>query len=90
VTTPYGDSLLHLGYSNQFWVFTDNINGIPANYSRASGNGGQIIVIDRQNKVVMVTTAGNYDQPILRKSSWDLYYDFVFPAVIRSSKNMSK
>jgi CubicO group peptidase (beta-lactamase class C family) len=90
ITTPFGDSLLHLGYSNQFWVFTDNINGIPANYSRASGNGGQIIVIDRQNKVVMVTTAGNYYQTDLRKSSWDLYYDFVFPAVIRSSKNMSK
>ncbi|MDZ4792869.1 MAG: serine hydrolase [Bacteroidota bacterium] len=82
ISTPFGDSLLSIGYSNQFWIYADHINGRLVNYGQAQGNGGQIIVIDRQNNLVLVTTAGNYDRTNLRKSSWDLYYDFVYPAIL--------
>jgi hypothetical protein len=76
-----------VGYSNQFWIYADKINGTPAHYAQANGNGGQIVVIDKKSNLVLVTTAGIYDQAAPRKSSWDLYYDFVFRAVIRKNKN---
>lgn len=81
VTTPYSDSVGTIGYSNQFWVYADNINETLAHYAQAQGNGGQLIVMDKERKLVLVTTAGNYDQD-LPKSSHDLYHDFVFPAMI--------
>ncbi|HUS03362.1 MAG TPA: serine hydrolase [Chitinophagaceae bacterium] len=83
VSTLSGDPLLQLGYSNQFWIYSEYIQGHPAMYAQAQGNGGQIIVIDRKSNIVVVLTAGNYDVTELRKSSWNIYYDFVFPAVIR-------
>jgi CubicO group peptidase (beta-lactamase class C family) len=83
VSTPFGDSSLSVGYSNQFWIYSEKINGRLADYAQAQGNGGQIIVIDKQNDLVFVTTSGNYDQTAVKKSSWDLYYDFVFRAVMK-------
>ena len=83
VSTPHGDSLLHVGYSNQFWIYSEKINGRLADYAQAQGNGGQIIIIDKQNDLVFVTTSGNYDQIVIEKSTWNLYVDFVFRAVMK-------
>jgi hypothetical protein len=87
VTTPHGDSLLTVGYSNQFWIYADKINGTPSHYAQAQGNGGQIVVIDKKSNMVLVTTAGIYDQAAPRKSSWDLYYDFVFSSATKAVKS---
>jgi CubicO group peptidase (beta-lactamase class C family)/pimeloyl-ACP methyl ester carboxylesterase len=84
ITTPHGDSLMTVGYSNQFWIYADKINGTPAHYAQANGNGGQIVVIDKQSNLVFVTTAGIYDKVAPRKSSWDLYHDFVFLAIVKN------
>ena len=81
ITTPYGDSLLKAEYSNQFWVYSENILGSPITYIQAQGNGGQIVVIDKHSNLVLVLTAGNYDVAAPRKSSWNIYADFIYPAL---------
>ncbi len=90
VSTPFGNPVLSVGYSNQFWIYSENINGCPITYGQAQGNGGQIVVIDKQNNLVLVTTAGNYDRTNQRKSSWDLYYDFVYPAILKKNSTLEK
>ncbi|MBX2992988.1 MAG: serine hydrolase [Bacteroidetes bacterium] len=82
IATPYSDSTYHTGYSNQFWIPTEIVEGQEVSWIQCQGNGGQIVVIDKQFDLVLVITAGNYDQSDLRKSSWDIYFDFVYPAVV--------
>ncbi len=82
ISTPYSDSTYHTGYSNQFWLPTEIIEGKEVSWIQCQGNGGQIVVIDKKNDLVLVITAGNYDRSDLRKSSWDIYFDFVYPALV--------
>jgi len=82
VSTPYNDSIApHIGYSNQFWIPTEIIKGKLKTWVQAQGNGGQIIVIDKLNNLVAVITAGNYNLKNLRKTSWDIYPNFIYPAI---------
>jgi CubicO group peptidase (beta-lactamase class C family) len=87
ITTPYKyTDVPHVGYSNQFWTETQIFQGKPITIVRAQGNGGQIISIDQKYKLILIITAGNYDQSNLRKSSWDIYPDFIYPAVINGNE----
>lgn len=81
IATPY--SGLSLGYSNQFWIPTEKIGGKTITFIQAQGNGGQIILIEPGAKLVVVITGGNYNQSDLRKSSWDIYPDFIYPAILK-------
>ncbi len=90
ITIPYADSIVpFVGYSNQFWIFKQNIKGELGDYVQCQGNGGQLIQIDNKNNLVLIVTAGNYDQRKRIKSSFDIFPDFVYPAVIRK-KGMKK
>ncbi len=79
-----------VGYSNQFWIFKVNIKGGLVDYVQGQGNGGQIIQLDRRNNLVLVVTAGNYNERNIRKNSFNIYPDFVYPAVIRQDKSINK
>jgi CubicO group peptidase (beta-lactamase class C family) len=88
---PYADSIMRfVGYSNQFWIFKVNIKGELVDYVQGQGNGGQIIQLDRRNNLVLVVTAGNYNERNIRKNSFNIYPDFVYPAVIRQDKSINK
>lgn len=71
------------GYGYQFWKLVDTINGRIVTTVEATGNGGQKIEINKQENLILVITAGNYDTKNLRKTSFDLYLDFVHPSVIK-------
>ena len=71
-----------MGYSNQFWKPTEVRKGKEISWVQCQGNGGQIIIIDKLLDLVAVITAGNYNQFNLRKSAWDIYMDFIYPAVL--------
>lgn len=73
----------HIGYSNQFWHITEVIKGDTTRYMQCQGNGGQLIVQDKSNNLLFIITAGNYNRWNLRKNAFDLYTDFVYPAIIR-------
>ena len=73
----------HIGYSNQFWHITEVIRGDTTKYAQCQGNGGQLIMQDKRNNLLLIITAGNYNQWNLRKNAYDLYTDFVYPAIIK-------
>lgn len=71
------------GYGYQFWTLVDTVNASPVTTVEASGNGGQKIEINKQENLILVITAGNYDLKNLKKTPFDLYLDFVYPSVIK-------
>jgi CubicO group peptidase (beta-lactamase class C family) len=82
ITTQDADSIvLFAGYSNQFWIYTENIRTKLVSFVQCQGNGGQIILMDKKHDLVMVVTAGNYNQRDLRNGSYDIYPDFIHHAV---------
>jgi CubicO group peptidase (beta-lactamase class C family) len=83
ISTPYHDSTYHIEYSNQFWIQNEiSDDGKKLNWVQCQGNGGQIIIIDKLFDLVVVITAGNYDQVNLRRSSWDISWEFIYPSLI--------
>ncbi len=70
-------------YGYQIWryAFPPDENW-PSGFIELSGNGGQKVVIDAKTKAMVVITAGNYDRNDLKKNSFDIYPDIVFPALI--------
>lgn len=71
------------GYGYQFWTMVDSVQGQQVKTTEASGNGGQKIEMNRTKNLVLVITAGNYNLHNLRKTPYDLYLDFVYPAVTK-------
>jgi CubicO group peptidase (beta-lactamase class C family) len=57
------------GYGFQFWIFTETINGKLYSLPIAVGNGDQRIFIDSKNNMVVVMTAGNYNQWSIKNNS---------------------
>jgi CubicO group peptidase (beta-lactamase class C family) len=55
-------------YGYQFWLWEDQIMGKKTTIIACVGNGDQRIFIDKQNNVVTVVTAGNYNL-------WDIEND---------------
>ena len=53
------------------------------NYSLVefTGNGGQKVLMDSESDLMVVITAGNYDRSGLKKSSFDILLDIVYPAI---------
>lgn len=50
------------GYGYQFWIGNDTFNNKAINLAIAVGNGDQRIFFDRTNDLLVVITAGNYNQ----------------------------
>jgi CubicO group peptidase (beta-lactamase class C family)/pimeloyl-ACP methyl ester carboxylesterase len=73
----------HIGYHYQFWIPTLVVDGEKITTLEASGNGGQKIIVDRKSNIVVVITAGNYNQRNLKKNSNDILPDFVYRAIER-------
>jgi CubicO group peptidase (beta-lactamase class C family) len=77
----------YYGYGYQFWTLVDSVGNTQLKTVEASGNGGQKIEINKSEKLVLVITAGNYDAQDFTNSSYDLYLDFIYPAVSKNTSN---
>jgi CubicO group peptidase (beta-lactamase class C family) len=71
------------GYGYQIWIPTDEIGGEPVTTVEANGNGGQIIAINKKYNMVIVITAGNYNNRDLGWESPDIYLNHIYQAVIK-------
>jgi len=74
---PFGD--MKQGYGYQFWLSI--LPSQKKTVAVAIGNGNQRILIDRDNDMVIVITAGNYNNWSLINNSDKLILDFIYPAV---------
>ena len=66
------------GYGYQFWTETDTVKGKPLQLAIAVGNGGQRIVFDHKNGLMVVVTAGNYNQWNIKNNTDALIRDFLY------------
>jgi CubicO group peptidase (beta-lactamase class C family) len=73
-------------YGYQWWILRDTIMNKPVTISACIGNGGQRIFIDKENKLVVVFTGGNYDLPDTYLNPYKLLTEFIYPAIITSHR----
>jgi CubicO group peptidase (beta-lactamase class C family) len=66
-------------YGYQFWLFNDTFNNKPLKIAACVGNGDQRIFIDKANNLVVVATAGNYNQWNIENNIVKLVRNYVYP-----------
>jgi CubicO group peptidase (beta-lactamase class C family) len=69
------------GYGYQFWIFKTPGDNDKRPLPAAVGNGDQRIFIDRKKHLVVVVTSGNYNKWDVKKASYELLADFIYPAI---------
>ena len=74
----------NVGYGYQFWIFDGRtiFNTLDHPIVAAVGNGDQRIYWDAVNELIVVVTAGNYNNWTIKKDSEALLTDFVYPAIL--------
>jgi len=68
-------------YGYQFWIWPDIFNDSEFNMVAAIGNGGQNIFWDLKNDLIVVTTAGNYNNRSIKNDPYALLKNEVYPIV---------
>jgi len=71
-----------VGYGYQIWLPSFPVNGKWIRLKEFTGNGGQYVQIDQANGIMVVTTAGNYNNREMKKSTQVIIEDFVYPAML--------
>lgn len=75
------------GYGFQFWTSEENINGKKIEIQEAKGNGGQRVFFCKSLNLLVVVTAGNYNDWEIKNDSKALLINHILPAI---SKNISR
>jgi CubicO group peptidase (beta-lactamase class C family) len=68
-------------YGYQFWIWNDTVNNKPVRTVNCVGNGDQRIIFDKENDLVVVITAGNYNKWKIRKNSAAMMREYIGPSV---------
>jgi len=68
-------------YGYQFWLWDDQLMGKRTRIISCVGNGDQRIFIDKQNNVVVVATAGNYNIWDIENDAGELVRQYVYPSL---------
>jgi CubicO group peptidase (beta-lactamase class C family) len=74
------------GYGYQFWIFKENLNNQTIELPVAVGNGDQRILFDHKNDLLVVTTAGNYNQWTIKNNTGALLTNFIYPSFLTSNR----
>lgn len=69
-----------MGYGFQIWLPSFDVGGVRISLKEFSGNGGQLVQIDKANGLMIAATAGNYNNRGPLKTGRDLVEEFVYPA----------
>ncbi len=68
-------------YGYQFWIWDDAVGDVSFEIVSATGNGDQHIYWDTKNDIMIITTAGNYNQWDIRNNSAALYKSEIYPLI---------
>ncbi|MBK9163234.1 MAG: serine hydrolase [Acidobacteria bacterium] len=71
-----------LGYGFQIWLPSVDIGGTRVNLKEFNGNGGQFVMSDQDNGLMVAATAGNYNNRGPLKTGQDFVEAFVYPALL--------
>lgn len=74
------------GYGYQFWIFKEPVGDKTLDLVVAIGNGDQRILLDKHNKLLVITTAGNYNQWTIKNNVAGLLKNFVYPSLSTAVK----
>lgn len=77
-----------MGYGFQIWLESFEINGSRILHQAFNGNGGQRVLIDQANGIMIAATAGNYNNRGPLKNVQDFSDQFVYPSL--SDKKIGK
>lgn len=75
----------HAGYGFQFWTYKESINDKEIEIQESKGNGGQRIFFCRSLNLLVVITAGNYNNWEIENDSKKVLTNYVIPALHLSS-----
>lgn len=75
-----------MDYGYQTWLPIVATGDASMSLIGFNGNGGQVVVIDKERNLISVVTAGNYNRRDLKKSSEDIHLDMVHPALVMQTK----
>ncbi len=70
----------HGAYGYQFWIWDDKINDKPVRVVNCVGNGDQRIIFFKENDLVVVITAGNYNKWQIKKNSAAMMREYIGPS----------
>ena len=70
-------------YGYQFWLWQDTINNQPIPFIACVGNGDQKIYFDKSHHMVVVATAGNYNKWGIKKNTYALMKEYIYPALMQ-------
>jgi CubicO group peptidase (beta-lactamase class C family) len=69
------------GYGYFFWTFPETLKDGVIEVPAGVGNGDQKLFIDRKHDLVVVVTAGNYNNFKIRKNANAILEDYIYPAL---------
>ncbi|HEX2394250.1 MAG TPA: serine hydrolase [Bacteroidales bacterium] len=70
-----------VSYGYQFWLFDDTVMNKPVHVIACVGNGDQRILMDKENNLVIVATAGNYNIWNIENDVNELARNYIYPAL---------
>jgi CubicO group peptidase (beta-lactamase class C family) len=68
-------------YGYQFWIWNDKVGNKPVRLVNCVGNGDQRIILDKENDLVVVITAGNYNKWKIKKNSAAMMREYIGPSM---------
>lgn len=73
-------------YGYQFWMWPENILNNEFKMIAAIGNGGQNIFWDFKNDIIVVSTAGNYNNWNTKNDPYALLRNEIYPIILNDKK----
>ena len=70
------------GYGYQFWTYIDTLNSKPYYITEAKGNGGQRLFFCKQQNLLVLFTAGNYNKWNIENDTYKALTNFILKGII--------
>src|SRR5215204_4954250 len=74
------------GYGYQFWTWNEPVRNKTIALAVAVGNGDQRIFFDHENNLLVVTTAGNYNNWTIRNNAAALLKNFIYSSLDKAKR----